>query len=127
MGKYGSGITFAKACLYEKEEIKHALNHEIITGYDENGEPVYSKTTKEKADKVVLDMYDALVFQALDSLATGRTLERMYQDKVGSVPALSEYISIKEEESRKYNDYKYEDPELNIPRGWDVVTNEENK
>lgn len=34
MGKYGC-TTLGQACAYEKEEIKHALNGEILLGWDE--------------------------------------------------------------------------------------------
>ena len=58
MSKYGSCITFGRAFNYEKEEIKHALNGEILTDWDGEGKPQWEKGTKEETDRVILEAYD---------------------------------------------------------------------
>ena len=35
MSKYGNGITFGEACMHEKEEIRHALNGEVLESWDD--------------------------------------------------------------------------------------------
>lgn len=82
MGFYGSGITFKRACELDREQIVHALHQEIISGEDENGF-YYEACSKEEADQRVLAIFDNLVFQARDSQAFHRAVEKYLHKKLG--------------------------------------------
>lgn len=101
-------MTFADKCNNYKDEIKHALNNEVIAGYDDKGSPVYEKTDKKETSETILRIFDEVVYQALDALASGRALERLYKEKTGEDPSLKDYMRLEKEEKQKYNDYIYE-------------------
>ena len=109
MGKYGSGISFGRACSMEKEEIRQALSGRILARVTEDGTPEYVPGSKEECDKVVLHAYDEAVFQAMQSMASGRALEEMYFAHTGEMPSMLEYTSIVMEERTKDTDYTFEE------------------
>ena len=104
-------MTFGKKCMDYKDQIKHALNNEVIDGYDEGGMPIYVKTEKTETNKAIIEIFDEVVYQALQAMTSGRALDRLYHNKVGEAPNLQEYIKIVEEERLKYNDYQYDGEE----------------
>lgn len=106
MSKYGSCITFGRAFNYEKEEIKHALNGEILTDWDEEGNPQWGKGTKEETDKVVLEAFDNLFFQADQMRMSGCAMEKL----LGKMTRrqIQKYMQYMEEECMKPSDYEYE-------------------
>lgn len=106
MGKYGSGITFGTACSYEKEEIKHALNGEVLDSWDEEGRH-WRKATKEETDKVILAAYDELFYQADQLRASGCAMDKIH----GSLTKeeFEKYMMYREEDLMKHSDnYRYE-------------------
>ncbi len=106
MGKYGNGISFGQACAYEKEEIKHALKGEILLGWDEEGRH-WGSGSKEETDRVILDAYDELFYQAEQLRASGVALEKVY----GTIKPkdFKKYMIAFEEERRKPCAYEYEE------------------
>jgi hypothetical protein len=105
MSKYGSCITFGRACSYEKDEIKHALNGEVLVAWDENGRH-WEKGTKEETDKVILKAFDSLFYQADQLRMSGCALEKM--NPKYNKRDFQKYLKHMAEESRKPNDYEYE-------------------
>ncbi len=73
----------------ERDRLIHALNHEIIAEYSENG-PVYIKTDKENADKAVLDIYESLLTRHFHDTAIIKALEYLYKKNIGALPDPSE-------------------------------------
>ena len=104
IGKYGC-TTFGQACAYEKEEIRHALNGEILLGWDEEGRH-WGKGTKEETDRVILAAYDSLFYQAEQLRISGKALEKVY----GRITPedFKRYIAAVAEEERKPSVYVYE-------------------
>ena len=113
MSKYGSCITFGRAFNYEKEEMKHALNGEILTDWDEEGNPQWEKGTKEETDKVVLEAFDNLFFQADQMRMQGCAMEKL----LGKMTRrqIQKYMQYMEEECMKPSDYEYEQYEDEAP------------
>lgn len=109
MGKYGS-IPFGKACMQEKELIRHAIRGELESGMTEDCKPVYSKAPAEDCEKAILAAYDEVVFQAQNAFASGRALERLYEEMTGTSTStqLLRYMELVQEEKTKFNDYIYE-------------------
>ena len=104
MGKYGN-IKFGTACMHEKEEIRHALNGEVLEAWDEDGKH-WAKAPKEVCDKVILEAYDSLYYQAEQLRASGCAIDKLYPVKPGD---LKKYMRLVEEELRKaVDDYTYE-------------------
>lgn len=103
MGKYGSEMTFGEACSHEKEEIKHALNGEILASWDEQGKH-WEKGTKEQTNKIILGAYDNLYYHAEKFRVFACAIEKLHGAFTDD--ELSEYSQYLEEE---HNDiYKYE-------------------
>lgn len=99
MSKYGSGISFQQAKLYDREEIIHALKGEIRIGEDESGF-IYDKGPKDKCEKVILDNFDEAVYNAIEANRTGRVLEGILSQRT-----LPEHFGKKTEEERQ-KDYE---------------------
>lgn len=110
MSKYGSGLTFGQVCNQEKEEIKQALAGKVIDYYDFNENPFYRDGVKEETDRVILEAYDEAVYQALEAMTAGRTMERLFLEVTGKPMAyyFETYAKIRAEEAEKYHDYEYE-------------------
>ena len=102
MGAYGSGISFAKACQYDKERIKRALQGELMCGEDENGF-LYAKASKEECDAYILSAYDNAVYEGLEAMRSGRAFERIGKDR-NLIISLPEYINEKDEVTREESD-----------------------
>ena len=119
MGFYGNGITFKRACELDREQIVHALNQEIFCGEDENGF-YYEDCSKEEADQRVLEIFDNLVFQARDSQAFYRAVEKYLHKKLGKkwmnkfVMKLFRSGLIEEEKRKEFADDKMEADEEDI-------------
>ena len=103
-------MTFGSMCNSYKTEIKEALNGMLVKDW-EDGEPVTWNGTKEECQKVILKIFDKVVYQGLEGMKSGRVLGRMYREDMGKEPDLGKYIRISMEEGRKYNDYEYEPEE----------------
>ena len=119
MSEYGSGLTFGQACNFDKERIKHALRGELMCDEDENGF-VYAPASREECERYILRAYDECVYQASQSMDSGRALDRLMKNHglvMGESYTLAEYGNLVEEEHRKFNDYVYEpdDEELDDP------------
>lgn len=82
MVRYGSGVTFKAACEMDREQIMKALSQQIVCGENDNGF-VYDTCTKEEADKTVIDIFDSLVYQARQSNAVSRAMEKYLTKKMG--------------------------------------------
>lgn len=109
MGKYGN-IPFGKACMQEKELIIHALKGELESGMAEDYKPVYNKAPAEECEKAVIAAYDEVVFQAQSALASGRAMERLFEEVTGTPASkyMHRYIELMQEEVLKAKDYTYE-------------------
>lgn len=95
MGKYSSGMTFGDICNHEKEEIKHALNDEILASWNEQGKH-WKKGTKEQTDKVILDTYDELYYQAERLREAVCVIKKIHDDFTAD--EFSKYLQYTEEE-----------------------------
>ncbi|MBR6400048.1 MAG: hypothetical protein IKS17_02330 [Firmicutes bacterium] len=97
MGKYGSGMTLGSVCNLEKAEIKRAFAEK-----DPN------------VENIVLAAYDEVVCQALKLAASGRAMERLFEDKGGrpTTEFFGDYVRYMAEEETKYNDYIYEENDV---------------
>lgn len=104
MGKY-SFTTFGRAFNYEKDEIKHALNGEILVAWDEEGRH-WEKASKEETDKVILKAFDYLFFEADQLRTSGLALDRIYGRPTRK--RFQKYMKYVEEERSKPSDYEYE-------------------
>jgi len=82
MGRYGNGISFKEACVFDREQIVKALDLQVVSGEDEKGF-IYCPCTKEDADKTILDLYDNIVYQARQTMAVGRAHEKYLTKKMG--------------------------------------------
>lgn len=111
MSKYGN-IKFGTACMHEKEEIRHALNGEVLEAWGDGTNDVragkhWAKAPKEVCDKVILEAYDSLYYQAEQLRSSGCAIDKLYPVKPGD---LKKYMRYVEEERRKAaDDYTYED------------------
>lgn len=107
MGKYGNGISFGSACSLEKAEIKRALNGEILAGEDETGRQIWVKGSKEETDKVIIDAYDELYYQAEQLRASGCAMDKIHGELTSE--ELQKYMVFVEEEHQKHaKDYIYD-------------------
>ena len=98
--KYGSGISFAAACKMDLEQIKMALIGQLVSGEDESGF-YYQDAPKEACEQFVIDAYKEAVYQAKLSMAAGRTLEKILEEKVGKIGkgyALDEFLKYYQKE-----------------------------
>ena len=104
MGKYHC-TTFGRACSWEKDAIKHALNGEVLAGWDEDGRH-WEKASKEETDRVILEAYDELFYQAEQLRTSALALEKVY----GAITPkdFKKYMRYVEEERRKPSDYEFE-------------------
>ncbi len=101
-------MTFGTQCMQYKDEIKHALNNEVIGWYNDDGDPIYVKAEKKETTEVILNIFDEIVHQGLSDLTSGRALDRLYKEKTGQEPDLHEYMKILQEEALKFDDYRCE-------------------
>ncbi len=115
MSKYGSGLTFGKVCNRGKAEIVMALAGKVFDGYDDEGAAIWRKGTKEQTNRVILEAYDEAVYQALEAMTAGRTMERLFLEVTGKPMAyyFETYAKIRAEEADKYHDYEYEGSDEN--------------
>lgn len=97
MAKYGNGISFAEACKMNREELLHALNGEIRVGENENGF-IYAPASKEETDKVIIGLFDSLVYDAQNTLKASRAMESAYFKQAGPLP-LKDFMSAMEAEN----------------------------
>ena len=105
MSEYGSGLTFGQACNFDKERIKHALRGELMCDEDENGF-VYAPASQEECERYILRAYDECVYQALQSMDSGRALDRLMKNHgliMGESYTLAEYGNLVEEEHQRFN------------------------
>lgn len=125
MGEYGPGISFGQACMMDKERIIHAFNGELMIGEDMDKDGV-SHFVYEHADKkdclaYILAAYDNAVYQAKEAAASGRALERLFEEVTGIKTAnhFKRYMALSEEERKKFPDYHYESdtPVFHVIRG----------
>ena len=108
MSKYGPGLTSGKIANMEKDEIKHALQGEVIVGENKDGFE-YAEASKEACNKVILEAYDALYHQLDQALASGRALEMIAKAR-GYESNLAEYMAALEA-TKIESDYIYEGEE----------------
>lgn len=108
MGKYGPGVSFGTVCSMEKEEIRQALNGKVLARRTEDGTLEYVPGSKKECDKVIIDAYDEVVFQAMQAMASGRAIEKMYFNHTGEMPSMLEYMNLVMEEKKKDTDYAFE-------------------
>ena len=127
MSEYGSGLTFGQVCNFDKERIKHALRGELMCGEDENGF-VYAPASREECERYILRAYDECVYQALQSMDSGRALDRLMKNHglvMGETYKLPEYMVLVEEEHQRFNDYVYEPDEEEMDDLPDIAEAEE--
>lgn len=125
MGEYGSGISFGRACMLDKERIIHAFKGELMTGetFDNQGNEHfrYEKASREECLEYILEAYDNAVYQAKMSMDSGRALERLFEEVAGekTTKHFKRYIALMEEERERYQDYHFESdkPELTVLKG----------
>ena len=113
MSEYGSGLTFGQVCNCNKERIKHALRGELMCGEGENGF-IYAPASREECERYILRAYDECVYQALQSMDSGRAVDQLMKNHglvLGETYQLPEYMVLVEEEHRRFNDYVYEPDE----------------
>lgn len=110
MGKYGNGISFVGMCSKEKEAIKAALAGKIRIGEDENGF-TYMPGTKEQCDKVVIDAFDNMVYNAIQAMAGCNALEKCIErNKVDLT--VEQYIRDVMEAGKAFASYEYDYDEI---------------
>ncbi len=107
MSKYGCGISFVRACEMDKEQIKHALQGELVVNETENGF-VYGKADKQACDQFIIDAYDNVVYHAIEAMRSGKAYDRFLSEK-GLTISLPEYLKSRaivlneERETYKYD------------------------
>jgi len=77
MSKYGTS-DYQLAKYLDRQEIEHALMGEIRTAETEDGNFAYEKATKKECDKVIMENFDAVVFEAIEAFREGRVIERTF-------------------------------------------------
>lgn len=94
-----------------KEQIRRAMEKSQISDIeDEEGNPVYKTVSKEDAVEKVMELFDSVAYQFIQTNANGNALYDIYgklsQDK------FPEYMHLMTEYSNKaYADYKFEHDE----------------
>ncbi|HAV90099.1 MAG TPA: hypothetical protein DCW44_02340 [Eubacterium sp.] len=109
MSEYGSGISFARACAYDKERIKEALKGRLLCGEDENGF-IFKEAPKEECEKFIIKAFDNAVYHARGALAAGRAMDNYLKSKHVKVN-MKEYMyyrSIEEHRDYENDEYKYD-------------------
>ncbi len=112
MSEYGSGISFARACAYDKERIKEALKGRQMFDEDENGFK-YRKASKEECDGFIVSAYDNVVYHAREAMCSARALEKYMKSK-GIEIDLDTYMKFYYEEQMhdsEKGEYHYEGEE----------------
>ena len=110
MSEYGNGLSFGQTRNLDKERIKRALRGELVCGEDENGF-IYAEASREDCERFILSAYDDCVYQAKQSMDSGRALERLLKSKgveIGVTYTLAEYMNFMESARRESDDYIYE-------------------
>lgn len=94
-----------------KEQIRIAMEKSQIADYeDEQGNPVYKTVTKADAVEKVMELFDSVAYQFIQTNANGNALYDIY----GKLPQdkFPEYMHLMTEYSNKaYADYKFEHDE----------------
>lgn len=94
-----------------KEQIRIAMEKSQIADYeDEQGNPVYKTVTKADAIEWVMELFDSVAYQFIQTNSNGNALYDIY----GKLPPekLPEYLNLMTEYSNKaYADYKFEHDE----------------
>ena len=111
--------TFGKVCGQTREIIKQSLNGKACC-WDESGELRIWGTNKEEASENALALFDSIIETALNEIARGRTIEKLYLERA---PDPNEYEKVLETEKQKLGipDYKNATEGKNPIRiiGWD--------
>ncbi len=101
-------LTYGELANEQKEIIKAALRGKIMIT-DSEGNSHEIPAPKGVCDQVILEVFDDVVFQALDSMISGRALSNVMSNhglKVGDY--LMEYLNEVMKENKKYKTYKPE-------------------
>ncbi len=101
-------LTYGELANEQKEIIKAALRGKIIIT-DCKGMQHEVSAPKEVCDQVILEAFDDVVFQALDSMTSGRALSNVLANHgLGTSDYLMEYLQEVLKENKKYKTYKPE-------------------
>lgn len=113
MSRYGNGIDFQQAMMYDKEQIKQALKGKLVSGENENGEFVYCDASEKDCGEFILQAFDNAVYHAIDGMASGRAFEQVLLNHGLSVmDYFNEFRELyeKERERDAQGVYEYEPP-----------------
>lgn len=109
MAEYGNGISFAQMCNYEKEKLKQALKGRVRIGEDETGF-TYAPADKEACDKVVLTIFDNMVYHAIEAMSSAHALEAcLKRHGVKPEKEMGHYIHDVQKAGELFKDYEYEE------------------
>ena len=109
MAEYGNGVSFAQMCNYEKEKLKQALKGRVRIGEDENGF-TYAPADKEACDKVALEIFDNMVYYAIQGMSSCHALEEcLNRHGIKPEKEMHNYIHDVQKAGELFKDYEYEE------------------
>lgn len=110
MSEYGSGLTFAQCCAYDKERIKMAMQGKLVVGENEDGF-IYAPASRQECEHYILSAYDNAVYHARQSMASGRAVEKVMKKKKWKLPFEMYAKQMDKEMEKDYKDtaYRYEE------------------
>ena len=79
MAEYGSGVRMMEALAFDKERIMEAKHGRLVVGEDDQGF-IYEECSQEEAQNYILDAFDNLVFQLVNTNSANKAYSRVMKD-----------------------------------------------
>ena len=96
--------TFADFCKIKRKQLKAAINRQMLL-YDEDTDNIITyPCTKEESERIALEIFDELVYNANEFLYASKALEKVMTNhglEVGKTFMLDEYMKARMEVQEK--------------------------
>jgi len=107
VGEYGPGLTMGQIFNLDKEQIKHALNGELMYAEDEEGRFLYRPASPEECREFILRTFDNAVYHCMEANKFGKVYDYIIE-KNGVKYTIQDILLSKAIEDAKPSDYHYE-------------------
>lgn len=101
MSRYGNGVSLVDAMKMDEEQIRHALNGELVNGETEKGF-TYGEASKKECDGFIISTFKEAAYQAITLAHGGKALETI-AEKHGLKIDLQEYMQEKAKIDKEYH------------------------